>query len=245
MHPVEASERALRGSRLWVATACSAIFVVVVLFLLVDLRTSVHEARVLSAGVVCPEGPDTDCLAQEPVELGPSNDAVRTRMVTWYVSAIDADPGDSDLVDVLPADHGRVVDLGERAVAYRVDGTIVALSGTTRGERVHLAQTGMHAVLVDGFYLAALVGLLVRAHGTVRDSRRAGLAWSDRVPFRLAVRRRPADALMLVGGFGAIVVFVLATYDVRVWVGVATIAVAVWWGPAVERRLRGVGKHAA
>lgn len=112
MHPVEASERALRGSRLWVATACSAIFVVVVLFLLVDLRTSVHEARVLSAGVVCPEGPDTDCLAQEPVELGPS-------------------------------------------------------------------------------------------------------------------------------------VFVLATYDVRVWVGAAIIAVAVWWGPAVERRLRGVGKHAA
>jgi hypothetical protein len=244
MHPVTANERVLRGARLWVVTACSAVFAVVVFFLLADLRTSVHEARTLGAGVVCTEAA-TDCVVEEPVELGPSNDAVRTRMVTWYVSAIDAEPGDSDLVDVLPADNGRVVDLGDRAVAYRVDGTIVALSGTTGGDRVRLAQTGVHAVLVDGFYLAALVGLLVRAYGTVRDSRRAGLGWSDRMPFTVAVRRRPTDALTLVGGFGAIVVFVLATYDVRVWVVATLLAAAVWWGGALSRRLHGVGRHAA
>jgi hypothetical protein len=60
MHPADASERVLRGSRLWVVTACSGIFVVVVLFLLVDLRTSVHEARTLSTGV----GP-ARCLTPE------------------------------------------------------------------------------------------------------------------------------------------------------------------------------------
>ena len=244
MHPVEASERDLRGARLWVVAACSGIFAAVVIFLLVDLRTSVHEARTLSAGVVCTEA-GTDCLAREPVELGPSNDAVRTRMVTWYVSAIDAEPGDSDLVDVLPADTRRVVDLGDRAVADRVDGTVVALSGATGGDRVRLAQTGTHAVLVDGFFLMALAGLLLRAYGTVRDSRRAGLGWSDRMPFTVAVRRRPSDALTLVGGFGAVVVFVLATYDTRVWVVAALLAATVWWGGALTRRLHGVGRHAA
>lgn len=245
MHPEAASEHALRGAVLWVVTGCSAIFVVVVLFLLVDLRTSVHEARVLSAGVSCTEQIRADCLAQGPVELGPSNDAVRTRMVSWYVSDIDAPPGDSDLVDVLPADHGRVVDLGERAVAHRVDGTIVALSDTTRGDHVHPALTGTHAVLVDGLYLLTLTGLLARAYGTVRESRRAGLGWSDRMPLTVAARRRPTDALMLVGGFGAIVAFVLATYDIRAWVVAALLAAIVWWGSAITRRLSGAGRHAA
>ena len=245
MHPEAASEHVRRGGVLWVVTGCSAIFVVVVLFLLVDLRTSVHEARVLGSGVVCTEQTRPDCLAQGPVELGPSNDAVRTRMVTWYVSDVGAPPGDSDLVDVLPADRGRVVDLGEWAVAHRVDGTVVALSDTTGGDRVHPAMTGRHAVLVDGLYLIVLAGLLARAYGMVRESRRAGLGWSDRLPRTVSVRRRPTDALMLVGGVGAIVAFILATYDIRAWVVAALLAAIVWWGSAVTRRLSRAGRHAA
>ena len=245
MHPEAASAHVPRGSVLWVVTACSGIFVVVVLFLLVDLRTSVHEARVLGSGVVCAEAPGTGCLAQEPAVLGPFNDTRGTRMVDAYVRNVDAEPGDSDIVHLLPAYLDEVVDLGERAVAHRVDGRVVALSGTADGERIPLGLAGTHAVLADGLYLLTLTGLLVRAFGTVRACRRAGLAWSDRVPSTLAVRRRRSDALMLVGGFGAIVAFVLATYDVRAWVVAALLAAIVWWGSAITRRLSGAGRHAA
>jgi hypothetical protein len=229
-----------------VGSACLAIFAVVVLFLLVDLRTSVHEARVLRAGTVCAEdGTTTDCLAQESVVLGPFNDALRTRMVSTYVRAADAEPGDSDLVDLLPADYGDVVDLGERAIAHRVDGTVVALSRASSGDRVAIAQTGVHATIVDVSYLLALTGLLARGFGSIRECRRAGRGWTDRVPLVVARRRTWTDALMLVGGFGAVVAFILATYDVRAWTTAAILAAVVWWGPAVERRLRGTGRHAA
>jgi hypothetical protein len=245
MHPGETSERGVRGSRLWVGAAVSAVFVLLVLFLLVDLRTSVHEARVLRAGTACAGDTTTDCLAHGQVELGPYSDSVRTRMVSVFVSSPDAEPGDSDLVDLLPADYDDVLDLGDRAVAHRVDGTVVALSRTTGGDRVALAQTGVHAAIVDVSFILSILGVLARGLGTLRECRRAGLGWSDHVVTRLALRRRRADSLMLVGGFSGIVAFYLATLDVRVWVVAALLAAITWWGSAVSRRLRGVGKHAA
>lgn len=237
--------RAAAGPRLWVTTAVGVIVLGVVVLLLVDIRTSVHEARVLRSGTVCTGRIDSECLAQETVVLGPYNDARRTRVMDAYVRNVEAEPGDSDLVGVLPADYDQVLDLGERAVGHRVDGRLVALSGTSDAERIPLGWTGTHGVLVDAAFVLALVGLLLRAYGTVRASRRSGLGWSDRQPYAMSTRRRRSDLLVLMGGVGWIVTFFLATYDVRVWVVAAVVVLAAWWWSPFERRIRGVGRHAA
>nr|WP_300053934.1 hypothetical protein [uncultured Nocardioides sp.] len=245
MGPGGVDPRAAAGARLWMMTALGVLTLGVVVLLLADIRTSVTEARVLRAGIVCEAATATDCLAQEPVVLGPYNDALRTRMVYAHVRNVDAEPGDSDLVDVLPAHFDDVADLGERAVAHRVEGRVVALSGTADGERIPLGLTGIHGVLVDVSFVLVLVGLVLRAYGTVRASRRAGLGWSDRQPYNLAVRRRPSDLVMLAGCVLGTVTFFLATFDVRVWVAAAVVVLASWWWSPLERRMRGVGRHAA
>lgn len=245
MGPGGVDPRAAAGARLWVVTAFAALALGVVVLLLADVRTSVAEARVLRAGDVCAAATGTDCLAQEPVVLGPYNDALRTRLVDLYVRDVDAEPGDSDIVHLLPADVDEAVDLGGRAVAHRVDGRVVALSGTAGGERIPLGLAGVHGVLVDVSFVLVLGGLVLRAYGTVRASRRSGLGWSDRQPYNLAVRRRKSDVVMLAGCVLAAVTFYVATYDVRVWVAAAVIVLAYWWWSPLERRLRGVGRHAA
>ncbi len=141
------------GSRLWVSRAVAVVFLLGLPFLLHDLWVSVHEHRVLRAGVMC--GASTvDCLAEEDVTLGPRNDSRRTRMVDWYVRGVGEGPDDSDLVHLLPADDRTVLGFGPSAVAYRVDGTVVALSRTPTSERVPIAWDGTHGALLDGFLVA-------------------------------------------------------------------------------------------
>lgn len=148
MGPGGVDPRAAAGPRLWLTTAVGVIVLGVLVLLLVDIRTSVHEARVLRSGAVCTGGIDSERLAQETVVLGPYNDARRTRVMDAYVRNVGAEPGDSDLVGVLPADHDQVLDLGERAGGHRVGGRLVALSGTGDAERIPLGWTGIHGVLV-------------------------------------------------------------------------------------------------
>lgn len=244
MDPV-VDPRAAGGNRLWVIAAIGVVFAGVVVFLLVDLRTSVHEARVLRSGVLCTEATASDCLAQAAVVLGPFNDSIRTRMVSVYVRDIDAGPDDRDIVNLLPADHEAVWELGEAAVAHRVDGRIVALSRTTGSERIAPAMSGLHAVVVDASFVVTLVGLLMRAYANVRAVRRAGVGWSGRKPYGVTVRARLADAVMLLGVSAAAVSFFLATWDVWAWVVAAVVVLIGWWGAPLSRRLRGTGRHAA
>jgi len=229
--------------------AVAILFLIPAPLIALDLPKSIEEYRILESLSYC-SGADPEsgpgCLASEEVTFeGQPSNVRRSALQEWYATD---DDDESVVFDLQPGYAHYAEALPGPGFLYRVNGEVVAVAKAGSTEYAPTAMSGSHAVTFDAFVLLMLLGMSAKGVRTTIVGRRAGLAWSDKIPPQILRRNGIDDAVGVAGVSGLVTTFVLALTGAVAWVLPLLIGAGVAVYPVIIRRVRqsrGTGLHAA